>query len=264
MAVAHLDDRAVLRIGGADARAYLQDLLTNDVTLLAPGKPQWTGLLSAQGKVLFDMILHDDGDAVLADVLATSAEALARRLTVYKLRRAVTIEVTGARVFAAWGETLERPSDPRLAALGSRWVEVDEPSVSASVTGTTLAYHAHRLALGVPDSIDLLPEKLMWLEANAVELHGVSFTKGCYVGQENTARMHHRDRLRKRLLPVRCDGEATIGDAVMDGRTAVGELRSHAGGRGIAYLKLEPVETAAPLTLNGRPLQVIWPAWLPA
>ncbi len=259
MPVAHLDDRAVLRIGGAEARAYLQDLLTNDMTTLAPGRSLWAGLLTAQGKVLFDMILHDDGDTVLADVLATSAEALAKRLTMYKLRRAVTIEVSRARVFAAWRETAGRASDPRLAALGERWT-----GPAAVESATAAAYHAHRLALGVPDSIDLLPDRLMWLEANAVELHGVSFTKGCYVGQENTARMHHRDRLRKRLLPVRFDGPAATGDQLMAGNIAAGELRSHADGRGIAYLKLEPVEAAAPLTLNGAPLQVIWPDWLPA
>ena len=295
MQVAHLDDRAVLRIGGADARAYLQDLLTNDVSLLAPGKPLWAGLLSAQGKVLFDMILHDDGDGVLADVLATSAEALARRLTMYRLRRAVTIEVTGARVLAAWGETAGRVSDPRLAGLGERWVEgrghslppapsprgegeqeVGRLPVSSPLPSwgggwgredahqtPTLAYHAHRLALGVPDSIDLLPDKLMWLEANAVELNGVSFTKGCYVGQENTARMHHRDRLRKRLLPVCLHGPAATGDAIMAGNIAAGELRSHADGRGIAYLRLDPVESSAPLTLNGAPVDVVWPDWLP-
>ena len=260
MPIAHLDDRAVLRIGGADARAYLQDLLTNDIAALAPGKPLWAGLLSAQGKVLFDMILHDDGgDVVLADVLAMQAEALAKRLTMYKLRRAVTIEVSEANVFAAWGEALGKPVDPRLAALGARWVDVAAIEIATSIT-----YHKHRLILGVPDSIDLLPDKLMWLEADAVELHGVSFTKGCYVGQENTARMHHRDRLRKRLLPVRFDGPAAIGDAIMAGSIAAGELRSHTDGRGIAYLRLDPVEAATPLTLNGEPLTVLWPGWLPA
>ncbi len=297
MQIAHLDDRAVLRIGGADARAYLQDLLTNDVTRLAPGQPLWAGLLSAQGKVLFDMILHDDGDAVLADVQAASAEALAKRLTMYKLRRSVTIEVTDARVMTAWGGSAGRAADPRLAGLGERWVEgagtaLPQPppqvgrglesegagsafsSCTPSPLGegaggreraltTTLAYHAHRLALGIPDSVDLIPDKLMWLEANAVELHGVSFTKGCYVGQENTARMHHRDRLRKRLLPVRFEGAAALGDAVMAGSIAAGELRSHADGRGIAYLRLDPVEAGTPLTLNGAPLTVSWPDWLP-
>ena len=267
MAVAHLEDRAVLHIGGVDARAYLQDLLTNDVSLLAPGQSLWAGLLSAQGKVLFDMILHDSGDvggdAVLADVLATSADALAKRLTMYKLRRAVTIELTEARVMAAWGESAGQPADPRLATLGERWVDAStKPSFAAAAT--TLAYHAHRLTLGVPDSIDLLPDKLMWLEANAVELHGVNFTKGCYVGQENTARMHHRDRLRKRLLPVQFEGAAAMGDAIIAGNVEAGELRSHIDGRGIAYLRLDPVEAATPLSINGAPLIVVRPDWLPA
>jgi len=258
LSVAALDDRAVLRIGGADARGYLQDLLTNDVAALTPGRPLYAGLLSAQGKPLFDMILHDGGTAVLVDVLAAHADALAKRLTMYRLRRAVTIEPSAMQVFAAWGDTAAgHPADPRLAALGNRWIG------SGKATATTADYHAHRLALGVPDSVDLLPDKMMWLEADAVELNGVSLTKGCYVGQENTARMHHRDRLRKRLLPVHLSGDAATGDEIVaDGKPA-GELRSHGGGIGIAYLRLEPVEAAVPLTLGGRPVAVAWPSWLP-
>ena len=270
MPVAQLTDRAVLRISAADARAYLQDLLTNDIAALAPGKPQWAGLLSAQGKLLFDMILHDTGSAMLADVRASDADALAKRLTMYRLRRAVAIEATDLPVFARWGEAAvpdAHPLDPRLPALGERWIGNGARPVP---TATLADYHRHRLALGVPDSDDMLPDKLMWLEANAVELNGVSFTKGCYVGQENTARMHHRDRLRKRLLPVGFAGDPGDG-VILAGAVAAGELRSHGAvgdtssgpSRGIAYLKLEPVEAGTPLTLNGGALTVDWPGWLP-
>jgi len=262
--IAELTDRAVILIGGSDARAYLQDLVTNDIDLLADAKPLWAGLLSAQGKLLFDMILFDAGDvepgAVLADVAASGAEALVKRLTMYRLRRAVTVAIVpGLKLFAAWdGVVADLPLDPQLPALGQRWI------ADAAPTNTGVHdYARHRRSLGVADSADLMPDKLMWLEANAVELNGVSFTKGCYVGQENTARMYHRDKLRRRLLPVRFDGDAGDG-VIMAGTVVAGELRGHAEGRGIAYLKLDMVEGGAPLTVGGVPLAVDWPAWLPA
>lgn len=256
MATARLTDRAVLRVTDVDARAYLQDLLTNDIVRLTPTTPLWAGLLSPQGKVLFDMILHDAGGALLLDVAADQAAALAKRLTMYRLRRAVVIEAVDAAVNARWDATAAHASDPRLAALGERWIGEATPDASLG------DYHRHRRALGVPDSMDLMPDRLMWLEANAVELNGVSFTKGCYVGQENTARMHHRDKLRRRLLPVDFAGDPGDGVVLADA-VPVGELRSHDAGRGIAYLKLDAVEGATPLTLNGATLTVDWPAWLP-
>ncbi len=262
MPTARLTDRAVLRVSGAEARDFLQGLVTNDVAALAPGRPLWAGLLSAQGKPLFDMILHDgshDGGegSILVDTAAAWAEALARRLTMYKLRRAVTIAAEpGLHVFSAWEQPVaDLPADPQLAALGSRWI-ADIAPTDAGVAD----YIRHRLALGVPDSGDLLVDRMLWLEANAAELNGVSFTKGCYVGQENTARMHHRDKVRRRLLPVTIVGEPEDG-AVIAGGAPAGELRRHANGRGIAYLKVEAA--ALPLTAGGAVLTVDWPAWLP-
>lgn len=261
MPVARLTDRAVLLVGGADARAYLQDLVTNDVDLLAHGKPLWAGLLSAQGKPLFDMILvdgsHLEPRAVLLDVLAATADALAKRLTMYRLRRAVTIAVEPAlHVFASWDVPFaDLPADPQLAALGSRWI--------ADAAETNIGVHdyaRYRLELGVADSADLLLDKMLWLEANSVELNGVSFTKGCYVGQENTARMHHRDKLRRRLLPVTVSGYPADATITADG-VAAGELRSHANGRGIAYLRVEAA--SQPLVAGGAAVTVEWPDWLP-
>ncbi len=258
MPTARLTDRAVLRVSGAEARDFLQGLLTADVAALAPGRPLWAGLLSAQGKPLADMILHDDGaGGVLLDVLATAAEALARRLTMYRLRRAVTIAAEPAlHVFAAWDRpSADLPADPQFAALGQRWI-----ADAAATDAAEDDYARHRLAHGVADSGDLLLDKMLWLEANAAELNGVSFTKGCYVGQENTARMHHRDKVRRRLLPVTVAGEPDD-MAVTAGGVAVGELRRHAGGRGIAYLRVEAADAA--LTAGGVAVAVDWPAWLP-
>ena len=261
MPVARLTDRAVLLVAGADARAYLQDLVTNDVTALAPDRPVWCGLLTAQGKPLFDMILFDGSDhapaAVLVDVLAAWAAPLTTRLALYRLRRAVTVEALPDRhVVAAWDEpTADLPVDPQLAALGQRWI-----ADAATTTAGVHDYDRHRRALGVADSADLLPDRMLWLEANAAELNGVSFTKGCYVGQENTARMHHRDKLRRRLLPVTLAGEPADATITAAG-VAVGELRRHAEGRGIAYLKVEAAD--GPLLAGEVPVAVDWPGWLP-
>ena len=270
MPIARLTDRAVLLIGGSDARAYLQDLVTNDVDRLAPGRPLWAGLLGAQGKPLFDMILVDGGHltpgAVLIDVLASAADALVKRLTMYRLRRAVTItSEPELHVFAAWDVSTSNrpasdlPADPQLAALGQRWI-TDTAETNAGVDD----YARHRRMLGVADSADLLLDKMLWLEANAVELNGVSFTKGCYVGQENTARMHHRDKLRRRLLPVMIggvDGDTPAGTTITANGIVAGELRGHAEGRGIAYLKVEAAD-APLLTAGGAKVTVDWPEWL--
>ena len=130
--IAELSNRAVLRIAGEEARSFLQGLLTNDVEALTPDKPIWAGLLSAQGKYLFDMILFDAGDAILVDSFAPRVAELAKRLSMYKLRRAVTVEPTGLKVFAAWDGESDAPYDPRLPGLGRRWVaEAADTSHSA-------------------------------------------------------------------------------------------------------------------------------------
>ena len=187
-----LPDRALIRLAGDDVRGFLQGLLTNDMGLLAPDRPVWAGLLTPQGKALFDVILWADGDAVLLDVEAAQAEALARRLAIYRLRRAITIEpVTGAVHWAVGDE--RGVDDPRLAALGRRWLGAPDAAATE--------WLAHRLSLGVVEGVgELGSGETLWLEANARELHGVSFAKGCYIGQENTARMHHRGKVNRRLV----------------------------------------------------------------
>jgi folate-binding protein YgfZ len=250
-----LEDRAVLDIGGSEAREFLQGLLTNDMAQLAPGRPLYAGLLSPQGKALFDIILNSGGERIFVDVAAGRAEALARRLSLYKLRKAVTIAASPLRVLAAWdADAASGPADPRFAPLGARWV-----SDAAAPEGAA-TYNLHRLAVGVPDSADVGEDQLLWLETGADLLNGVSFTKGCYVGQENTARMHHRDKVRRRLVPVRFEGDPGDGSVLDAAGRAAGTLRSHAGGRGFVHLRLEAA--AGPLTLGGAPLVIERPAWL--
>ena len=187
-----LADRSVIRIAGEDVRGFLQGLVTADTALLTPATPAWAALLSPQGKALFDFILWADGDDVLIDVEATHAEALTKRLSLYRPRRAITFQSDALRVHWSLGGSQGVP-DPRLADLGHRWLAPE----AAPATG----WHAHRLSLGVPEGIaDLGAGETLWLECNARELNGVSFTKGCYVGQENTARMHHRSKVNRRLV----------------------------------------------------------------
>jgi len=190
-----LPDRAVLRVAGDNPRDFLQGLLTQDVLGLTADAPRWAGLLTPQGKALFDFLLWADGDAVLIDCEADRADALARRLAIYRLRRAVTIEqVEGAAVHWSPGGSIGA-SDPRLAALGRRWI--------APPAAPALGWVRHRLALGVTEGVaELGEDKTLWLECNADLLNGVSFAKGCYVGQENTARMHYRGKVNRRLVTV--------------------------------------------------------------
>jgi folate-binding protein YgfZ len=190
-----LTDRALLRLSGDDVRGFLQGLVTNDVDALAPARPLWTGLLTAQGKALFDFILWDDGEDVLIDCEAEQAEALTRRLTLYRLRRPVEI-ARDDRLAVHWA--LDGGDDPRLPGLGRRWL--------APAGAPAEGWLAHRLSLGVTEGVaELGADKILWLECNAAELAGVSFAKGCYVGQENTARMNWRHKVNRRLLVVPAD-----------------------------------------------------------
>jgi tRNA-modifying protein YgfZ len=202
-----LSDRALIRIGGAEARPFLQRLVTNDVLGLTPEAPRWAGLLTPQGKALFDFLMWADdssGDgAVLIDCEAAEAAALTQRLTMYRLRRPVTIEAAPGGVHWALNGEHGVP-DPRLAALGRRWLGA--PGAVAE------GWRTHRLSLGVTEGVaELGRGETLWLEANARELNGVSFVKGCYVGQENTARMHHRAKVNRRLVvaPLGEGGERT-------------------------------------------------------
>ncbi len=256
MPVVHLSDRAVLELGGADALSFLNGLVTQELAGMAEGTARYAGLLSPQGKALFDMILMAHGDGFLIDVAAPRAADLLKRLTMYKLRAVVTLKRRDDLVVAAgWGESV-RPAgawtDPRLPAMGWRLLT---PSPAAD---TLLSdYHTHRISHGVPDTADIGTDQLLWLEANGDLLNGVSFTKGCYVGQENTARMHHRNKVRKRICRVTStEGLPTNGTKIMAGDKEAGHLLSVMGDQGLALLRVEYVESGAPLTAHGGSVRV--------
>jgi len=196
-----LTDRALIRVSGDGARDFLQGLVTQDVTTLDSATPRWSALLTPQGKVIADFLLWADDEAVLIDCEAGQAEALAKRLTMYRLRKPIAIAPAEGAVH--WSPTPGTGvADPRLAALGHRWL-----APAGAAAGGWLE---HRLSLGVTEGVAELGDTL-WLECNARELNGVSFTKGCYVGQENTARMHHRAKVNRRLVvaPIGEAGDRT-------------------------------------------------------
>lgn len=198
MSQPRLADRAIVRLSALDesedVAAFLQGLVTSDVK---SALPVWAGLLSPQGKALFDFIVWADGADLLLDCEAAAAPALAKRLSLYRLRRRIGIAVDPA--LGVYWQAEGEPTDPRLPELGRRWIA----PVSADDSAADGAWHAHRLAQGVPEGLaELGSEQTLWLETNAVELNGVSFTKGCYVGQENTARMNWRQKVNRRLVVV--------------------------------------------------------------
>lgn len=199
-----LCERAVLRLSPQvpeeDVAAFLQGLVTQDVT--GP-LPVWAGLLTAQGKALFDFLVWRDGECLLIDCEATAADALARRLSIYRLRRRITIVRDDALgVFWRSQPAADTAPDPRLPDLGWRWIA----PISDSDRPADAAWLAHRLALGVTEGqAELGSDATLWLETNAADLNGVSFTKGCYVGQENTARMNWRQKVNRRLVVVPID-----------------------------------------------------------
>lgn len=201
MTATRLFDRAILRLSpqdaGEDVAGFLQGLVTNDVT--GP-LPVWAGLLSAQGKVLFDFLVWRDGADLLLDCEADIAPLLAKRIGLYRLRRRIAIAPDPAQA-VQWSAAPQPGAtpDPRLASLGWRWLSPTAPDDAPA----DAAWRAHRLALGVAEGrAELGDGETLWLECNADLLHGVSFTKGCYVGQENTARMNWRQKINRRLVVV--------------------------------------------------------------
>jgi folate-binding protein YgfZ len=251
-------DRALLRIGGEEARDWLQSLVTNDVRRLAPGRGVYAALLSPQGKYLFDFLLADAGDGtVLLDAAADRIGALGQRLGMYRLRRRVTVEPCALEVALVWGGAgaPEAPGalalrDPRAEGLGWRLYAPDAAAAVAAAgaaPATRADWDALRVAQAVPESgVELIPEDSYILEAGFDRLNGVDFRKGCYVGQEVTARMRHKTELRKGLVRVAVEGEAPPpGTPVLDaeGRPA-GQLFTVAGGEGLAHLRFDRAEGA--------------------
>jgi folate-binding protein YgfZ len=250
-----LPGRGVLRVRGADARKYLQGLITNDIGKAEGGNAIHAGLLSPQGKILFDFFIVPDGDGYLIDVAQDKAEELRTRLGFYRLRAQVEIETElSFRVVTAWGGLPSLPegaiayADPRLAELGFRILlpKGTEAGDLGCAPATEKDYAALRIRLGVPEGgCDYAFGDAYPHEALFDQLNGVDFTKGCYVGQEVVSRMEHRGTARKRIVPV--EGEAPLpasGTAVEADGIAIGTLGSVSGASGLAMIRLDRAEDA--------------------
>jgi hypothetical protein len=263
-----LTDRAILAVSGADSRNFLQGLITNDVGRLASGAVLYAALLTPQGKILFDFLLYSDECGVLLDCAHEAAEALHRRLSLYRLRAKVDIaRRDDLAVLARWGGESGSAGwwrDPRLLALG--WRTVVERTDVAAAAASASAYLDHRLALGVPEGPDFGQDRMFALDADLDELHGVSFDKGCYVGQELTARMKHRGTARKKLLPVETSAHSLpeAGTPITAGGSEIGAITSVYDGRGFALVRTDRLEGAGSAALDARgiPVRVLKPPWL--
>jgi len=274
MEPALLDDRAVLAISGPEARDFLQGLVTNDVAGgLAPGAGLYTALLSAQGKVLYDFFVTEGDGALLIDCAKDSRDALLKKLKMYKLRARVEIEARDP--LAVYSNLRGHPenrttsyadravtfADPRVSALGLRSIGATA-EMPANLPGPR-AYHEARLALGVPEASDFGFEKVFALDAGLEELRGVSFTKGCYIGQELTSRMKHRATARKRILTITAQADLPGSGAVTRGGSEIGEILSSHGQTAFALVRLDRLEeTQGDITAASVPVTLTRPSWL--
>lgn len=262
MLYATLSDRTVIRLSGEDRIAFLQGLITNDANLLTQGEVLYAALLSPQGKFLHDFFLIPYAEQILLDINKTRAADLIGRFNVYKLRSKVQIEMTDMKVTALWDNPISQQPpaalsypDPRLPALG--WRVYGEVDISGATQGD---YEFHRVTLGVPDgATDMHIEKSFLLEFDFERLRGVNFSKGCYVGQEVTARSKFRGQVRRQLTRISAEKILPpLGTSVTSDGVIIGELRSTSGSVGLALLNIEALEKAAsPLMAGDIPITVL-------
>jgi folate-binding protein YgfZ len=230
------DNRALIGLSGADALSFLQGLVTNDLRPLGTAEGiVWAALLTPQGKYLVDFLVVKTGGALLIDVKDSFAPGLMKRLSLYRLRADVQLAPLALPVTRGLGPPPPGAlADPRHAALG--WRRYGGPEGGAPV----IDWDAIRVAQGIPETgIELIPDETYILEAGFEALHGVDFRKGCYVGQEVTARMKHKTDLRKGLARVRVEGEAGPGDEITAGDRPAGRLFTRAGDRALAHLRFD-------------------------
>lgn len=254
-----LPQRSFISLSGCDTIEFLQSLISNDARLLSSGSPIYSALLSPHGKFLHDFFLIPWQEKIFIDVSVDRVKDLLMRLKIYRLRSNVEIEMAESIVAAAfWGSELNQAEnsdykiygDPRLPTLGFRAIGkksaindfCEQHSYALKPHG---AYENLRLSLGVPDTWDMIAEKSLLLEFGFEELHGVSFSKGCYIGQETTARSKFRGQVRKSIYKaVANTALPSAGTPIIVGEKTIGEMRTSLGNIGIALLYNEEYENA--------------------
>jgi tRNA-modifying protein YgfZ len=261
--LAALPERAVIAIDGDDRVSFLQGLVSNDIEAARPGNAVWAALLTPQGKWLADFFVFADGERLLVDCEAAQVPMLVQRLSRYRLRMKATLHpITGLQVLVAWNE---RPDidgiiapDPRLPDFAWR-ILTAEPIVT---NATQEDWDRRRLAAGLPDgSKDLEPDRSVLLEAGFDELAGVSWSKGCYMGQELTARTKYRGLVKRRLLPVSIEGRLPPpGTPILHGTAEVGTMRSGRDEIGLAALRIDAL--GKPLRCGDATLTPRVPHWM--
>jgi folate-binding protein YgfZ len=284
-----LPDRSVLAVSGPDHRPFLQGLVSNDVEKVGQATARYAALLTAQGKYLHDFMMIEVGESLWLDAEASRLGDLKKRLSTYRLRAKVALdekpELTVAAVLgngaAAVFDLPISPGaarafgsgvafvDPRLAGLGARAILPREIARTALADAGLVeeafdVYDRLRLSLGIPDgSRDLVLEKSILLESGFDELNGVDWGKGCYIGQELTARTKYRGLIKKRLIPVQIEGQAPSPGTIVtaDGRE-IGEMRSSHNELGLALLRIEPVIANKTLVSSGALIRPIKPSWM--
>ena len=263
----HLKERAVLAVTGAEAADYLQSLVTNDIAALADGAACWAALLTPQGKILFDFFIHRAApDGFLLDVSAAQRDQLAQRMGLYVLRRDVAITPRDDLSVAAGDvdNTQAVFADPRWPDFGRRAIiDVEQ---AAALPDDAADHHRRRIEMGLPDTdADIRSGDIFPHEANMDQLGGVSFTKGCYVGQEVVSRMQHKTTVRKRLVPVIAEAPLTSGVDVTASGKRIGDVRSVAGERAIALIRLDRAAAALAagdtLLAGDAPVTLVRPEW---
>lgn len=267
VAFAHLQSRALIAVGGAEWRSFLQGLITQDVETLAPGEARFSALLTPQGRLLYDLFVVARDDGAWLDVEAVHRAAILMRLTMYRLRAKVDLALDEAPVsvlFANEGIPAKPGGpwydDPRLPELGFRGYGASPPAGAAVVSEADR--EVQKLRLGVPGPADWGSEKTYPIEANFDLLNAIDFKKGCFVGQETTSRMKRRGTIKNRMLPIVFDGPAPApGTEILAGDLRAGEVLSGSEGRAIALLRLDRA-LGASLTVDGRPARAEVPAWI--
>ncbi len=271
MAIAILPGRGVVEVAGEDRVSFLQGLVSNDVARAVPGAAVWAALLTPQGKWLADFFILSDGERLLLDAEREAAPLLVQRLSRFRLRAKVALRDASAdfTVAAAWGDAFPPAGaiaapDPRLAEAGWRILSPVPTLVPVLADATAEEWDRHRLALGLPDGArDMEAEKSVLLEGGFDELGGVSWTKGCYMGQELTARTKYRGLLKRRLVPVAIEGATPPpGTPVMRAGAEVGEMRSARDGLGIALLRLDALAGGGALQAGDAVVVPRIPGWM--